>query len=116
MIDRLRAWIGEMSATHAVDHDPEVKLLSCRAIAADPDLYALMFQHFNRVHVAMAEAVAAETGTTPDSVGPQMFAAAAVAMFEILQRIAAEGSDDARRSSSAASRAPGHARHAQVMT
>jgi AcrR family transcriptional regulator len=89
VVDRLGAWIDEMSAAEEIE-DPEMRLLRTRAIARDPDLRALRVHHFNRAHDAIAAAVAADTGTTPDSVGPQMFAAATVAMFGVVEQLAAE--------------------------
>jgi AcrR family transcriptional regulator len=94
VVDRLQAWIDEMSALDEVE-DPEMRLLRSRAIARDPDLRALRVQHFNRAHDAIAAAVAADTGITADSAGPQMFAAATVAMFGVVEQIAAECSADA---------------------
>jgi AcrR family transcriptional regulator len=94
VVDRLQAWIDEMSALEEVE-DPEMRLLRSRVIARDPDLRALRVQHFNRAHDAIAAAVAADTGTTADSAGPQMFAAATVAMFGVVEQIAAECSADA---------------------
>jgi AcrR family transcriptional regulator len=94
VVDRLGAWIDEMSAAEEIE-DPEMRLLRTRAIARDPDLRALRVHHFNRAHDAIAAAVAADTGTAPDSVGPQMFAAAAVAMFGVVEQLAAEMSERA---------------------
>ena len=58
----------------------------------DPDLRALRVHQFDRAHDAIARAVAADTGLAADASGPQMIAAAAVAMFEVVERLAAEGS------------------------
>ena len=94
VVDRLQAWIDELSALEEAE-DPEMRLLRSRAIARDPDLRALRVHHFNRAHDAIAAAVAADTGTTADSAGPQMIAAAAVAMFGVVEQTAAECSADA---------------------
>ena len=83
-----------MSALEEVE-DPEMRLLRSRAIASDPDLRALRVHHFNRAHDAIAAAVAADTGTPAESAGPQMFAAATVAMFGVVEQTAAECSADA---------------------
>ena len=91
VIDRLRAWIDEMGERAKRDpEDPEIRLLRSRAIARDPDLRALFAQHFNRAHDAIAAAVAADTGQSPDAAGPQMIAAAAIAMLGVVERLAAE--------------------------
>ena len=93
-IDRLRAWIDDESArSQAQPEDPEIRLLRSRAIAGDPDLRALRVHQFDRAHDAIARSVAADTGLAADASGPQMIAAAAVAMFEVVERLAAEGSD-----------------------
>ena len=52
VVDRLQAWIDEMSALEEVE-DPEMRLLRSRAIARDPDLRALRVHHFNRAHDAI---------------------------------------------------------------
>jgi AcrR family transcriptional regulator len=93
-VDRLRAWIDGLIA-HAEQHpaDPEIRLLRSRAIASDPDLRAMLVQHFDRVSEAIARAAGAETGQSPYAVGPQMIAAAAVAMLGVLERLAAEDSE-----------------------
>ena len=75
--------------------DPEIRLLRSRAIAGDPDLRALRVNQFDRAHDAIARSVAADTGLAADASGPQMIAAAAVAMFEVVERLAAEGSAEA---------------------
>jgi AcrR family transcriptional regulator len=94
-VDRLRAWIGEMAEAEAQDpEDPEVRALRSRAIAQDPDLRALFAQHFDRAHRALADAVAAETGQSPDAAGPQMIAAAAITMLRVVERLAAERDAD----------------------
>jgi AcrR family transcriptional regulator len=94
-VDRLRAWIGEMGEVEA-EHpeDPEVRALRSRAIAQDPDLRALFAQHFDRAHRALADAVAAETGQSPEAAGPQMIAAAAITMLRVVERLAAEANAD----------------------
>jgi AcrR family transcriptional regulator len=94
VVDRLQAWIAELSETDEIE-DPEMRVLRSRAIAVDPDLRALRVQHFNRAHDAIAAAVAQDTGTAPDSVGPQMFAAATVALFGVVEPLAAEDPDAA---------------------
>jgi AcrR family transcriptional regulator len=94
VVDRLGAWIDELSELEEVE-DPEMRLLRTRAIAHDPDLRALRVHHFNRAHDAIAAAVATDTGTDAGSVGPQMFAAATVAMFGVVEQTAAECADDA---------------------
>jgi AcrR family transcriptional regulator len=97
VIDRLRAWIDdEGSRTEQDPEDPEMRLLRSRAIARDPDLRALLVQHFNRAHDAIARAVSADTGQAADAAGPQMVAAAAIAMLEVVERLAAERSEAAR--------------------
>jgi AcrR family transcriptional regulator len=93
VVDGLRAWIGEMS-TLAQSDDLELRGLRSRAIAHDPDLRGLFAQHFDRAHRAVAEAVAADTGRSPESAGPQMIAAAAIAMLRVVERLASEGSRD----------------------
>jgi AcrR family transcriptional regulator len=92
-IDRLRAWIDELAAREPQDR--EIRLLRSRAVAHDPDLRALWIQHFNQAHTAIARAVAADTVQSPDAAGPQMIGAAAVAMLRVLERLAAEQSDQA---------------------
>jgi AcrR family transcriptional regulator len=94
VVDRLRAWIGEMSALAETDpEDPELRALRSRAIAHDPELRALFAQQFNRAHRAVAEAVAADTGESPEDAGPQMIAAATIAMLRAVERVAAEHGD-----------------------
>lgn len=91
VVDRLRAWIGEMAAlAEAEPEDPELRALRSRAIAHDPDLRALFAQHFDRAHRAVAEAVAADTGGSAEGAGPQMIAAATIAMLRVVERVAAE--------------------------
>jgi AcrR family transcriptional regulator len=91
VVDRLRAWIGEMAElAEAEPEDPELRALRSRAIAHDPDLRALFAQHFDRAHRAVAEAVAADTGGSPEGAGPQMIAAATIAMLRVVERVAAE--------------------------
>ena len=46
------------------------------------------------MHTAIARAVAADTGQSPDAAGPQMICAAAVAMLGVLARLAAEEQPD----------------------
>jgi AcrR family transcriptional regulator len=89
VVDRLQAWIDEVSEqATGTDHDPEIRALRTRAIASDPDLQALRIQHFNRAHTAIAEAVARDTGQAPDAPGPQMIAAAAIALLGAVERTA----------------------------
>ncbi|MBE2315849.1 TetR family transcriptional regulator [Solirubrobacter sp. CPCC 204708] len=92
VVDRLQAWIAELAGTPDVE-DPEMRRLRSRAIAVDPDLRAMRVQHFDRAHELIAAAVAADTGTAPDSAGPQMFAAATVALFGVVEPIAAVDGD-----------------------
>ena len=80
----------------ALEHRPRIPRSGCCAAARsprDPDLRALRVHHFDRAHDAIADAVAADTGEQPNGAGPQMFAAATIAMFEVVERFAAEGSD-----------------------
>lgn len=93
VIDRLRLWIGEMSAEQK--DDLELRSLRSRAIAHDPDLRALFGQHFDRAHDAVARKVAADTGESPDAAGPQMIAASAISMFRVVERLASEGDAEA---------------------
>lgn len=96
VVQRLSAWIDEMGVqAEREPEDPEIRLLRSRAIARDPALRALLVQHFNRAHDAIAGAVACDTGQSPDAAGPQMIAAAAVAMLGVVDRLAAEQSDQA---------------------
>ena len=95
-IDRLGAWIADESVRAQQDpEDPEIRLLRSRAIARDPDLRALLVNHFNRAHDAIARAVATDTGLAADAAGPQMIGAAAIAMLEVVERLAAEQSEQA---------------------
>jgi AcrR family transcriptional regulator len=94
-IERLKAWIDEMGAQAEHDaEDPEIRLLRSRAIASDPDLRARFSELFNHAHDAIADAVATDTGHPTGAAGPQMIAAAAIAMFGVLERLAAEDSPD----------------------
>jgi AcrR family transcriptional regulator len=94
-VDRLRAWIGQMAEQEARDADElELRALRSRAIAHDPDLRALFAQHFDRAHTAIARAVADEKDVSPEATGPQMVAAAAIAMLRVVERLASE--DDAQ--------------------
>lgn len=96
LVDRLRAWLVEMAEVNAdKQDDAELRRLRSRAIAGDPDLRALFAQQFDRGHVAIANAVAADTGESPDETGPQMVASAAIAMIRVVERLAAEGDDEA---------------------
>ena len=91
VVDRLRAWIAEMSELPALkEDDAELRALRSRAIDHDPDLRALFGQHFDRAHDAVARAVAADSGQPSDAAGPQMIAAATVAMLRVVERLAAE--------------------------
>ena len=91
VVARLRAWIEEMKELAGVEkEDPEIRLLRSRAIKKDPDLRALMVQHFDRAHIAIASAVAADTGRAPEDPGPQMIAAATIALLSTAEAIAAE--------------------------
>ena len=94
VVDRLQAWIDELSTLEDVE-DPEMRLLRSRAIARDPDLRAMRVHHFNHAHDIIAAAVATDRGCAPGDAGPQMFAAATVAMFGVIEQIAAECADDA---------------------
>jgi AcrR family transcriptional regulator len=96
VVDRLRAWIGEMAerSVQGLD-DRELRALRSRAIAGDPDLGSRFVQHFDRAHRAVANAVAADTGQSPDALGPQMVAAATIAMIRVVERLAAEREDEA---------------------
>jgi AcrR family transcriptional regulator len=97
VIDRLGAWIDEMDEqARRKPEDPEIRLLRSRAIARDPDLRGLLVGDFNRAHDAIAAATAADTGQSPDAVGPQMIAAAAIAMLGVIERLAAEQSAQTR--------------------
>jgi AcrR family transcriptional regulator len=89
VIDRLRRWIDEVAGLDEV-RDPEMRVLRSRAVAHDPDLRALRVQHFDRAHAAIAAAVARDAGTSVTGVGPQAFAAAAVAMLGVIEQLAAE--------------------------
>jgi AcrR family transcriptional regulator len=96
-IDRLSAWIeAEGTRAQRAPEDPEIRLLRSRAIARDPDLRALLVHPFDRAHGAIARAVATHCGQAPDAAGPQMIAAAAIALLEVLERLAAERSEQAR--------------------
>ena len=91
VVDRLRAWIGEMARAGELEpKDLELRALRSRAIAHDSDLRARFAQHFDRAHRAVADAVAADTGSSPDAAGPQMIAAATIAMLCVVERLAAE--------------------------
>ena len=95
VVDRLSGWIQEMSELPALkEDDAELRALRSRAIDHDPDLRALFGQHFDRAHDAIARAVAADYGLSPDAAGPQMIAGAAVVMFRVVDHLAAE--DDTR--------------------
>jgi hypothetical protein len=72
VLERLRAWIDERAAEET--KDAEIRRLRNRAIASDAQLRALRVEHYNRVHTAIARAVAADTGQSPDAAGPQMIA------------------------------------------
>lgn len=96
VVDRLRAWIGEMSEQSVRGfEDREIRALRSRAIASDPDLGSRFVQHFDRAHRAVANAVAADTGQSPDALGPQMVAAATITMIRVVERLAAEREDEA---------------------
>jgi AcrR family transcriptional regulator len=91
VVDRLRAWIGEMARAADLEaEDLELRGLRSRAIAHDPDLRARFAQHFDRAHRAVAEAVAADIGGSPEAAGPQMIAAATIAMLRVVERLSAE--------------------------
>jgi len=91
VIDRLQAAIAELSdgAKHQPE-DSDIRVCRNRAIAVSPELGAIRVEVFNRVHEAVAEAVAADTGRRPDESGPQMIAAATVALFGVVERMAGE--------------------------
>lgn len=89
VVDRLETWIDSLVAEGSPD-DAEMRLVRSRAIAHDPDLRALFAQHFDRGHNAIAATVAADTGGSPEDVGPQMFAASAITMIRVVERVAAE--------------------------
>jgi len=89
VVDRLQAWIAELSETEEVE-DPEMRLLRSRAIAVDPDLRAMRVHHFNHAHDVIAAAVAADADCAPGDAGPQMFAAATIALFGVVEPLAAE--------------------------
>jgi AcrR family transcriptional regulator len=93
VVDRLRLWIGEMSAEQK--DDLELRSLRSRAIAHDPDLRTLFAQHFDRAYDAVARKVAADTGASPEAAGPQMIAASAISMFRVVERLASEGDEQA---------------------
>jgi AcrR family transcriptional regulator len=99
VVDRLRAWIGEMAEEAAGEpDDPEVRALRSKAIAEDPDLSARFVQHFDRAHRAVAAAVAKDTGVSEDAVGPQMIAAATIAMIRVVERLASQDDPEAATS------------------
>lgn len=89
VVDRLQAWIAELSDSEEIE-DPEMRLLRSRAIAVDPDLRAMRVHHFNHAHDVIAAAVASDTGSAPGDAGPQMFAAATIALFGVIEPLAAE--------------------------
>jgi MftR C-terminal domain len=70
--------------------DPEIRRLRNRAIASDPHLRAIRIERFNRIHVALARELAADTDQRPEAVAPQMIGAAAVAMLDVLARLASD--------------------------
>jgi AcrR family transcriptional regulator len=94
VVDRLRAWIDEMATSSEVA-DPELRALRSKAIDHDPDLGARFIQHFDRAHRAVAAAVATDTGTSPTSTGPQMIAAATIAMIRTVERLASQDDPEA---------------------
>ncbi len=96
VIDRLQAWLDVMTQQAMLEpEDPEIRLLRIRAVNADPELQALRHQHFNRAHNAIAAAAARDTGQAADEPGPQMIAAAAIAMLGAVEQMAADRPADA---------------------
>jgi AcrR family transcriptional regulator len=76
--DALGRWLLT-SQTEADDH--EQRLLAHRMFAANPQLAALRAARLAAALREAAAAVAAETGASPDDVGPRLAAAAAGAMI-----------------------------------
>jgi AcrR family transcriptional regulator len=92
VVDRIRAWIDDEKGRGR--HDPELSRLRDAAIAHDADLRARAHQHLETVRSEIAQAVARDTGAAAEDVGPQAFAAAAMACLFTLRSIDLEGRVD----------------------
>lgn len=92
-LDALRDWIFQMLDSDERFESPDEMRSAWedartrRAIVdADPSLRQLERAHYERAERMIASAVARDMGQTPDELAPQMAAAAAVAVFAVLER------------------------------
>ena len=91
VIDRLQAWFAEEGEREQPDR--EISRLRLRAIAHDPELRARDRQHLDHIEDAIAASVARDHGMPVQSMGPQMIAAAAIAMMHQLRSSLTEAPD-----------------------
>lgn len=89
VVDRMLAWFS--AAGEIAEPDPEITRLRNDAIQHDPELRARYRQYFERIQVEFAHAAARDTGSSPDDIGPQLLAGAAMAFLEQLAAITASG-------------------------
>jgi AcrR family transcriptional regulator len=93
VVDRIQAWLaGESGYEHP---DPEIARLRDTAIAHDPELRARAHRHFDQLQSEIAAAVARDIGGSPDDVGPQVFAGAAMGFLFALRSSYLEQRGDA---------------------
>ena len=91
-LDALRAWIAEMldaGTPGAIDPDRSWELAATRRriIDADPELQQRERGHLARAENLIGAAVARDLAVRPDDLAPRVTAAAAVAVFILLERM-----------------------------
>lgn len=93
-LDALRSWTVETLDVDQMDASDELRTTWQRVrtrraiIDADPSLRQLERARYERTERVIAGAVAKDMGLTPDDLAPQMAAAAAIAVFAVLERTA----------------------------
>lgn len=80
VVDRIETWIADEVQYHPAP-DPEMAQLRRAAIEHDPDLRARERQYFERLQSELARAVGQQLDCSPDDMGPQIFAGAAMGFF-----------------------------------
>jgi AcrR family transcriptional regulator len=93
VIDRIEAWLADETSREPTD--PEIYRLRREAIEHDPELRARERQHLEQIQSEVARAVAQDIGASPQDMGPQVFAGAAMAFLYGLSSLARKPRDEA---------------------
>ena len=93
IVDRLWAWVLAIGRAQG-GFDEELERLRQRAIASDPGLRARQAQLTAPVHDLLARTVAHDVGADAQTVGPLVFAAAAMSFLDALRDNFAAGQPD----------------------